>query len=407
MAARKQSLAELFDATATSEYYDEGDYIRAVRADMSKRTDKLPAEIFTIDKSDTSGLRFKRDEPKFQLPSVLFGTKVHRIHDTIMADFKTNFLVDTKTGKWHLKKNAKSLGTILVGDKGCGKSQQAEYMCNTAIEKAGLPIIRIDKAYTLAVVKEAIKTAGPCVVYIDEYEKLYKNSRMDNNLKHGENGDVIDEDELLTLFSDKSLKGVLFIITSNSRHKLSQYIVNRPERFKYCIDYRGVDSEVVKEVCASYKLEKGISDYICDYMEDSESSIDTAISLASSSVGFKNIDEMKELFDILNVPAPKIWQWIIYTKTGEAEGLKVKTDRKKIFIEADDGEKWEVDDDTFWKKLQWNQMYRCFVLKGLGGESGNIKYGIRSAGPAKADDETAEPYKFYQLEAPQANPKFG
>lgn len=389
-AVRKLTVGELLQGKTSTEYFDEGDYVKAVRADMSKRTTTIEPRIYTIEKCDTGGFRFKKDELRFKLPSVLYGSKIKRISSVIST---------------HYKKAKSSIGAIFVGRKGCGKSQQAELICNQAMDNLKIPTLRVDRAISKNVLLEAIKMLGKCVVYFDEFEKMYKpDTRHSGTLKANEEGTPVDENELLTLFSDKSLEGVLFLITANRKGDLSPYILNRPERFMFCINYEGTDKDVVAEVCEHYKLEEGIAKYVKDYMEDSNSGVDTLISLASCATEFKDIEELKSLFEYLNVPAPKKWGWIIYTQSGESEGLEVTCDRKVIkIVHKDSGAVWELDYDNFYKNAQYNTTYRCYALSGLGGHTTNIKLGLNARGPIPDDEQ--HQLQYFQLQEPNPTAK--
>lgn len=118
----------------------------------------------------------------------------------------------------------RSLGVILSGDKGIGKSLFAKLLSKMAIER-GWPVIIVDKAYPgIANYIESIKQE--VVILFDEFDKTFGEVAA----KEGEAG---PQAGLLTLFDGLSGGKKLFIITCNSLYKLNEYLINRPGRFHY------------------------------------------------------------------------------------------------------------------------------------------------------------------------------
>lgn len=363
-----------------TEFYKDGNKLTVVTADVSTRLNKLEPKVYRIEKNESSGYVLEIIKESFHKPKKLFGKKTTKLADIILGAF-----VNSTT----------AVGAMAVGAKGCGKSQQVELICNNALERHGYPVLVIDEPLPKKILESAIKAASPCVIYIDEYEKLYKPEYRSSN--KAEN--VPDENELLTLFSDKSLGKALILITANRVNDLSPYMLNRPERFLFRLEYSGTDKDVVQEICDHYKLTKDIKEYICDYAEDTRANVDTCITLAVMSSQFTKATQLKELFSYLNVIKPKQWAWVIYTESGEAAGIEVETDRKNITITDTETKKsWIVNYDDYHKKFQYNQNYRCFTLVGVAGASDNIKLGFLPAPPVKAEEgKEAETVQFFQL----------
>lgn len=114
----------------------------------------------------------------------------------------------------------RSLGVILSGDKGIGKSMFARLVCMQA-QESGLPVIIVDACYPgLAHFVESIDQE--CVILFDEFDKTFRSNR--------------DNDEqalLLSLFDGTAGGKKLFIVTCNELYGLNNFIVNRPGRFHY------------------------------------------------------------------------------------------------------------------------------------------------------------------------------
>ena len=116
----------------------------------------------------------------------------------------------------------RSLGVILSGDKGIGKTLFAKQICEYAV-KEGYPIILVDACYKgISRFLESIQQE--CVVLFDEFDKMFR---------YSDDESVDDQASLLSLFDGTAGGKKLFIVTCNQLYSLNSYIVNRPGRFHY------------------------------------------------------------------------------------------------------------------------------------------------------------------------------
>lgn len=126
----------------------------------------------------------------------------------------------------HLKKAKKvmtsfaeferSLGVILSGPKGMGKSFFAKILANE-VNRSGMPVIIVDTYYGgISSFIESI--TQECAVLFDEFDKVFDND---------------DINTMLSLFDGTSNGKKLYIITCNQISRMNDYIVNRPGRFHY------------------------------------------------------------------------------------------------------------------------------------------------------------------------------
>ena len=128
----------------------------------------------------------------------------------------------------------RSLGVILSGDKGIGKSMFARLVCMRAL-KQGYPVIVVDACYPgIARFIESIDQE--CVVLFDEFDKTFRTKRDDD-----------EQATLLSLFDGTSGGKKLFIVTCNELYGLNDYIVNRPGRFHYHFRFDYPTPEDVRE----------------------------------------------------------------------------------------------------------------------------------------------------------------
>ena len=157
---------------------------------------------------------------------------------------RENIEVTEKTYGEHLKKLDKvmssfkefdrSLGVILSGDKGIGKSVFAKLVCQEAV-KTGLPVILVEACVPgIGSFIESIKQE--CVVLFDEFDKTFRSRRDDD-----------DQAKLLSLFDGTSGGKKLYIVTCNELYGLNDYIVNRPGRFHYHFRFEYPTNEDIKD----------------------------------------------------------------------------------------------------------------------------------------------------------------
>jgi len=137
---------------------------------------------------------------------------------------------------------SRSLGIILSGDKGIGKSMFAKMVCEQAI-KDGYPVILAENCYP-GIAKFIRSIDQECVVLFDEFDKTFRSNRNND-----------DQAELLSLFDGTAGGKKLYIVTCNELYSLNSYIVNRPGRFHYHFRF-------------DYPAAKDIRNYLNDKLKD-------------------------------------------------------------------------------------------------------------------------------------------
>lgn len=132
------------------------------------------------------------------------------------------------------KKFGRSMGVILSGDKGIGKSMFARLVCMKGMEQ-GYPVIVVDDSYPgIARFIESINQE--CIILFDEFDKTYRSNR-DNDAQAS----------LLSLFDGTSGGKKLFIVTCNELYGLNNFIINRPGRFHYHFRFDYPTPEDIRE----------------------------------------------------------------------------------------------------------------------------------------------------------------
>ena len=167
--------------------------------------DTLPAGTYNINYSDTEGYYLTKIQD-FVTSEKVYGVQVNKV-DKVWESFELF---------------KRSLGVILSGDKGIGKSLFAKRLCARSVEE-GVPVLIVDSVYpNLARYLESI--AQECVVLFDEFDKIFR---------YDEDYNTDNQSSLLSLFDGTTGNKKLFIVTCNNLYSLSAYLVNRPGRFHY------------------------------------------------------------------------------------------------------------------------------------------------------------------------------
>lgn len=170
--------------------------------------DKLPAQTYLVKFNPMAGFSLRRVTDFEQREDKLYGTHTQKITKVMDA----------------FNKVERSLGVILSGDKGIGKSLFTQLLAEDAI-KRGIPVILVTDNYP-NIAEFIEKITQECVVLFDEFEKVFP-----------QNGEGSTQDSLLGLFDGTSQEKRLYAITVNDLHKVSPFMLNRPGRFHYHIRF--------------------------------------------------------------------------------------------------------------------------------------------------------------------------
>lgn len=179
--------------------------------------EKLPLGTYRLkqDKKTDEYYLVKVDD--FTIPSKIYGNQVHE--ERILNTFK------------HSERN---LGCLFVGPRGSGKTISCKSICL----KSQMPVIIIDAGFDdLELISfMANPELGPCVIFIDEFDKLYLDDRQ------------VDETIMLQILDGAANYHHLFLLTANSITGLSSALINRPSRIFYRKIYSTVPQDVLNEI---------------------------------------------------------------------------------------------------------------------------------------------------------------
>lgn len=179
-----------------------------------------------------------RQIPDLKVTEKMYGDVQPRI-DRIQAAFK---------------KATRSLGVILSGAKGIGKSMFTRKLAETAIAD-GVPVLVIDgQVDGLARFLDSID--DEIMVVFDEFEKRFR-EMTDYDGNEVDSG----QDALLSLFDGMSCRKKLYVVTCNETSNLNDFLLNRPGRFHYHIRFDYPDRNAVMQYLVD-NLDKTAADQI-------------------------------------------------------------------------------------------------------------------------------------------------
>jgi hypothetical protein len=133
---------------------------------------------------------------------------------------------------------SRSLGVILSGAKGIGKSLFARLLGLEAIERE-IPVIVVNQAFPgIASFIETIEQE--VMVLFDEFDKTFGEVKA-------EDGKASPQAQLLSLFDGVSGGKKLYVITCNNMWNLNDYLINRPGRFHYHFRFEHPSPKEIRE----------------------------------------------------------------------------------------------------------------------------------------------------------------
>jgi len=228
------------------------------------------------------GIDLEKLYPNFKTPTKLYGDHAEN-RDIIWRDF--------------LSEND-SMGVMLSGKRGSGKSVLAEDLCNNAL-KLGLPVVRIDQQIPVFMLYDILKVCGPCVLYFDEFGKIYHKSE--------------DRNELLTLFSDRNITKTLFIVTGNKLTDFNDHMLMRPGRFRYNVAFDGIAPDVLEAVLTNAGLNEDIKTWMTEYVSINEIPFDILMNVLKLTCQIDDLPTLIQRIKLLNVPSPPVITAVIKT----------------------------------------------------------------------------------------------
>ncbi|MFC4048370.1 AAA family ATPase [Actinomadura syzygii] len=173
--------------------------------DTSVQTfDLLPVATYAIDFSQTAGYSLRQVEPLAPGGETVYGTHAERV-TRIMRGYEA---MD------------RSLGVILSGGKGMGKSLMIRMLAERARDDLGLPTVLVQRS--TPGLASFLDELGEALVVFDEFEKAFAA------------GDEVEpQNQFLGLFDGLSATKRLYALSVNELGRVHDAMLNRPGRFHY------------------------------------------------------------------------------------------------------------------------------------------------------------------------------
>lgn len=205
--------------------------------DSVKTFSRLPVGTYTVEFDPRKGC-YLMEHSSIEVTEKAYGVQ----------DQKVEKVMRTFSGM------GRSLGVILSGDKGIGKTMFAKKLCAKAIGE-GIPVILVEGCYE-GIVRLIERIDQECLVLFDEFEKTFveKTTGYDDDDEDG------DQSKLLSLFDGTSGGKKLYVVTCNDIYKLNDCLINRPGRFHYHFRFEYPSQSEIEEYMtdnldASYRTE--------------------------------------------------------------------------------------------------------------------------------------------------------
>ncbi|SIO86975.1 AAA family ATPase [Nocardiopsis sp. JB363] len=187
--------------------------------DSVQTFDRLPVATYTIRFSKMTGYSLHETNPLSPGEEAVYGG-----HATRVGRIATGYAAMDR-----------SLGVILSGDKGMGKSLMIRMLAEKMREEHELPTVLVQ--HSTPGLASFLDELGECLVVFDEFEKVFAPG----------DDDEAPQNQFLSLFDGLSTTKRLYVLSVNSLDRTSDYMLNRPGRFHYHMRFAYPGPETVAE----------------------------------------------------------------------------------------------------------------------------------------------------------------
>jgi len=295
--------------TLNTKFFTQGNTVSAISFNENTTSNNLKAMLYTVSYNDIQGFYLTMLKDKMEVPNKIFGNVKKRAQKVI------NTYNDRET----------STGILLTGIKGGGKTMLSSLICNEMIDK-GIPILIITEPYSGDGFNRFIETIGNCVLFIDEFGKVYKNSKDEE--------DNTNQDSLLTLMDGISKQKRLVILTENDEADINEFMLNRPSRLYYHFKYDKLDEKSIKDYCKYKKLSKEVKKEIVSVSRQiMDFSFDILQTIIEEYLRYN--DSIESIVEDLNIEVKKsraIFKVKNITRLRDNHKMFVKTDYEYVDI---------------------------------------------------------------------------
>ena len=197
-------------------YIESGNRIRVYDSEVTAH-EALPVGTYAVRFSPTEGFSLRRIDDLAVGGEQVYGDRSHKI-DKIFNTYTSIH---------------RSLGVMLSGDKGQGKSLFLRMVAERAY-KEQLPVILVPTDYDD--IATFIDSLGEAVVIFDEFEKVFPSG----------GGGADRQNQFLPIFDGTSSVRRLYCVSINDVGSASKYLINRPGRVHYHMRFDYPDAGEVR-----------------------------------------------------------------------------------------------------------------------------------------------------------------
>lgn len=171
-----------------------------------------------------------------------------------------------------------SIGILLKGKKGLGKSFTANLLCASLEQELFVAKVTKELHKNDDIISFLNEIEQDHIIYIDEFEKIF-------TLHDNAEDQRMNQKVFLSYLDggNKSNARRMFIITAND--DVNDFFLNRPSRLRYVRDYSELNTEVIREIIEDRLVNQ-------DYLEDLTMNLDNAT---------LNIDILISIIDEINL----------------------------------------------------------------------------------------------------------
>jgi hypothetical protein len=195
----------------------------------------LPVGNYVLKFDEQKGIFYLQEQEPFVLPPKLYGDF------SFIERWKKSYVANT----------GKNLGILLSGVKGTGKTISAQKFC-IEMEK---PVIFITENYSGPGFESFITSSlfNDCIIFIDEYEKLYQEDRD-------------EAEKLLTLMDGVYNTRFIFLLTVNDPDAISDKLKNRLNRVKYHKVFETLEKSIIDGIVNDMLEDEQFKDSIYEFI---------------------------------------------------------------------------------------------------------------------------------------------
>jgi len=268
-------------------YLKRGNRIDVYASDSIDIGQKLEAKVYAVNE-DLHGI-YLSTIPDMDVPSKLYGS--------INAD--CDRIINTYNDR------SRSTGSLLLGEKGSGKTLLAKLISNKMLAN-NVPVLIIKSKIEGDLGSFLSSISQEIVVFFDEFEKIYNED---------------SQQELLSIFDGVFSKKRLYLLTANEAWKISGLFKNRPGRVFYIKEYEGLEKQFILDYVNENLVNKELINEIMMSINGHRINFDmiSAIVEEANRYGDK---ELKYVFNMLNTNAIETKNFSVYIKYISIENIR-------------------------------------------------------------------------------------